>query len=166
MNLTLRSTVLALAAVTNFAMADEGVVFREPYTLRLHQDKTHYVEYPVGKVPFVLKGSVFLFKDDYFGINLDVQDGAVAAVKYLPSPESADVSLRFTQSIKEDGSSMMLLEIVNRTKYTLMMNGVMVTPSDKGPVGTSIIPVQAGLVNFESWPHPIAQLVLTKLAIK
>ncbi|ELX13754.1 hypothetical protein Jab_1c23920 [Janthinobacterium sp. HH01] len=166
MNLTFRSIVLTLAAVTNFAMADEGVVFREPYTLRLHQDKTHYVEYPVGKVPFVLNGSVFLFKDDYFGIGLDVQNGAVAAVKYLPNPESADVSLRFTQSVKEDGSSMMLLEIVNRTKYTLMMNGVMVTPAGKGPVGTSIIPVQAGLVNFESWPHPIAQLVLTKLAVK
>ncbi len=60
----------------------------------------------------------------------------------------------------------MLLEIVNRTKYTLMMKGVMVTPAGKGPVGTSIIPVHAGLVNFESWPHPIAQPVLTKLAIK
>ncbi|OFA04178.1 hypothetical protein [Duganella sp. HH101] len=117
MNFSFRSTVLALAAVTNFAMADESVVLREPYTLRLHQDKTHYVEYPVGKVPFVHNGSVYLFKDDYFGVNLDVQNDAVAAVS-------------------------------------------------KGPVGTSIIPVQAGLVNFESWPHPIAQLVLTKLAVK
>jgi hypothetical protein len=157
---------LFLMAVASTALAADDVVFREPFTLRLHLDKEHYVQYPIGKVPFVHNGAVYLYNGESFGLHLNVEEGAVKSLGYTPDAKTADVSLDFTQKIKEDGSSMMLLTIVNHTKYKLAMQALMVTPNSKQPTATSIIPVEPGMTNFESWPHPIAQLVLHKLKVQ
>ena len=156
---------IAFAAATSLASANEPV-FREPHTFRLHLDKERYMEQKVGKVPYVHNGAVYLFKNDNFGINLNVENGALGEISYLPAADKADVSLNFSQRINADGSSMMMLEIVNRTRYTLNLNALMVVPNSKGPASTSILPVRPGLTNFETWPHPIAQLVLHKLTIQ
>lgn len=146
------------------AWADD--VFREPYTLRLHLDKEHYAEYPIGKVPFVHGDAAYLFRGDHFGLKLRVENGAVKAVEYAPDAETADVSLDFSQKVNEDGSALMLLTMVNHTRYRLGMQALMVVPDQKQPRPTSIIPIEPGLTNFESWPHPVVQLVLHKLEIK
>ena len=157
---------ILIAATAGAALAADEVVFREPFTLRLHVDKEHYAEYPIGKVPFVHNGAVYLYKGDNFGLRVQVEDGVVKSLAYAADGSTADVSLDFTQQIKEDGSAMMLLTIVNRTKYKLAMQALMVTPNQQRPQATSIIPIEPGLINFESWPHPIAQLVLHKLKVQ
>lgn len=156
---------LPLMLIAGAVIADDGAVFREPYKLQVHLDKEHYAEYPIGKVPFVHSGAVYLYKDDNFGLKLEVDNGKLKAVRYAPDAKDADVALRFTQNINEDGSSMMLLEIVNRTRYKLATQALMAVPNQQGTRPTSILPVEPGLVNFESWPHPIVQLVLYKLEV-
>jgi len=157
---------ILIAATAGAALAADEVVFREPFTLRLHVDKEHYAEYPIGKVPFVHNGAVYLYKGDSFGLRVQVEDGVVKSLAYVADGSTADVSLDFTQQIKEDGSATMLLTIVNRTQYKLAMQALMVTPNQQRPQATSIIPIEPGLINFESWPHPIAQLVLHKLKVQ
>jgi len=159
-------SALFLMAVAGAAPAADEVVFREPFSLRLHLDKEHYAQYPIGKVPFVHNGAVYLYNGESFGLRVDVENGVVKSLGYTPDAAQADVSLDLRQNIKADGSSMMLLTIVNHTKYKLDMQALMVTPNSKQPAATSIIPIEPGMTNFESWPHPIVQLVLHKLKVQ
>jgi hypothetical protein len=163
---------LLLSAITvTFAAEDtakkpgKDTVFREPFTLKLHIDKEHFYEEKIGKIPFVHDGDVYLFKGDEFGLTLDIQTNSIRAVKYQQDLKKADVTLKFTQEVQPDGSAMMMLHIHNNTKQTLGMHGLMTVPDKKSIAQTSILPVQPGLSGFESWPHPIVQLVLRDIRI-
>lgn len=165
-------SALLLSAVTVTFAADDtakkpakDTIFREPFTLKLHIDKEHLYEEKIGKIPFVHDGDVYLFKGDEFGLTLDIQTNSVRTVKYQPDLKKADVTLKFTQEVQPDGSAMMMLHIHNNTKRTLDMDALMTVPDKKGIAKTSILPVQPGLSGFESWPHPIVQLVLSKIRI-
>ena len=72
----------------------------------------------------------------------------------------------FTQEVAADSKAMMMLHIHNNTKLTLDMDALMTMPDRKGVTKTTIIPIPAGLSSFESWPHPIIQLVLRNIRIK
>ena len=117
------------------------------------------------KIPFVHDGAVYLFKGDEFGLTLDIQDGAVRSIKYQPDVKKADVTLKFTQEAPADGAAIMLLHIHNNTRYIVNVDALMTVPDKKGILKTSILPVQPGLSGFESWPHPIVQLVLRNIRI-
>jgi hypothetical protein len=169
---TLLSTLLLLASVTVMFAADDvaknpaaDTVFREPFTLKLHIDKEHFYEEKFGKIPFVNDGDVYLFKGGEFGLTLDIQDNSIRAVKYQPDVKKADVTLKFTQEVQPDGTAMMMLHIHNNTKQTLNVDALMTVPDKKGIAKTNILPVQPGLSGFESWPHPIVQLVLRNIRI-
>lgn len=161
--------ILALGASTyaadNAKQPVGDTVFREPFTLILHIDKEHYDEQEFGKVPYVHNGDVYLFKGDEFGLTLNVQGNSIASVKYQSDTKKADVTLKFTQEVRRDGSAMMMLRIHNNTKHTLNMDALMTVPGRKGIAKTSILPVGPGLSDFESWPHPIVQLVLRNIRI-
>jgi hypothetical protein len=169
---TLLSTLLLMASATVTFAADtaakkpnDSTVFREPFTLKLHVDKEHFYEEKFGKIPFVHDGDVYLFKGDEFGLILDIQDNSIRTVKYQRDVKKADVTLKFTQEVQPDGSAMMILHVHNNTKQTLNLDALMTVPEKKGIAKTSILPVQPGLSGFESWPHPIVQLVLRNLRI-
>jgi hypothetical protein len=161
--------VLTLAALTQAAgdpkTPDAGTIFREPFTLKLHVDKEHYYEQKVGKTPYVHQGDVYLFKGDDFGLMLDIQNDSVRSVKYQKDVKKADVTLTFTQEVETDGTALMMLHIHNNTKKTLSFDALMTVPGHKEIAETSIIPVRAGLSGFETWPHPIVQLVLQNIRI-
>ena len=36
----------------------------------------------------------------------------------------------------------------------------MLLPGENRMHPTSVLPIEPGLTNFESWPHPVAQLIL------
>jgi hypothetical protein len=161
--------VFALVALTH--AADEaktpaaGAVFREPFTLKLQVDKEHYYEEKVGKIPYVHSGAVYLFKGDEFGLTLDIQNNSVRSVKYQKDVKKADVTLKFAQEVQPDGAAMMMLQIHNNTKRTLNLDAMMTVPGHKEIAKTTILPVRPGLSGFETWPHPIVQLVLLNIRI-
>jgi hypothetical protein len=142
-----------------------GVVFREPFTLKLHVDKEHYYEQGFSKIPYVYRNDVYLFKGDSFGVDLHITNGAVQGVSYQPDTNNAAVSFRFTQEIKDDGNAMMLLVIQNHTQHKLFMDALMTMPQREKPASTSILPIESGLSGYESWPHPIVQLVLRNIRL-
>lgn len=160
--LSLTATHAACEAQTSLKERTNDVAFRKPFTLKLHVDKEHYYEQEFPKVPYVHQGDVYLFKGDAFGIDMQITNGIVRGVSYLPDTKKAAVSLRFTQEIK-DGSSMMMLVIENHTKHKLFIDALMTVPEGERPQKTTILPVEPGLIGFESWPHPIVQLVLRNI---
>jgi hypothetical protein len=158
-----------MAALTQAAddpkKPDADDVFREPFTLKLHVDKQHYYEQKIAKTPYVHQNAVFLFKDDEFGLTFDIQNKSIRSVKYQKDLKKADVTLKFTQVILADGTGTMMLHIQNNTKHTLNFDAVMTVHTEKKPMRTSILPVRPGLGLFETWPHPILQLVLINIRI-
>lgn len=165
------STILIIAFAASLYAADEAkapgndAVFREPFTLKLHVDKKHFYEEEIGKIPYVHDGDVYLFKGDEFGLNLEMVGESIRTIKYQPDVKKADVTLKFTQEINEDGSAMMLLVIRNGTRKTIYIDALMTVPNKKAIARTSILPIAPGLSSYESWPHPIVQLVLRKIRI-
>jgi hypothetical protein len=154
----LRALLIIGLGIGAAAAADPEVPMREPFTLTLHVDKDHYYEENIGPMPYVHEGGVYLMKGDRFGISLAVADGKLQAIAYQPDFEKADVTFEFRQ---ED--AMMMLTIHNRTSHQLKMKALMTVPGRKNAAETSIIPVEPGLTNFESWPHPIVKLLLHEI---
>jgi hypothetical protein len=143
-----------------------GVAFREPFTLKLHVDKEHYYEQEFPKIPYVYQDDVYLFKGDSFGIDLQITNGVIGGISYQPDTNKASVTLRFTQEVRKDGDAMMMLVIKNQTDRKLYIDALMTVPERERPRDTSILPVGPGLVGYESWPHPIVQLVLRNIRLQ
>jgi len=143
-----------------------GVVFRKPFTLHVRVDQEHYYEEKKGKIPYVYHGDVYLFLGEKFGLKINVADGAVRAVRYEPDLSKADLTLDFSVADPVNGKYTSMLKMQNRTKYTFLMDGGMTVPDRKDILETSIIPVNAGLLHFEAWPHPILQLALSHIRIQ
>ena len=142
----------------------ESPVFREPFTLRLRVDKDHYYEehYDRG-IPYVADNDIYLFSGEHFGVSVITNGQEVTAVSYQPNMEKADVWFTFKEEKLKDGRPMMLLTIQNKLKQQLYMDALMTKPDEKGILETTIVPIPAGLSDYESWPHPIVQLVLRNL---
>jgi hypothetical protein len=145
---------------------DTGVVFRKPFTLRIRVDQEHYYEEKKDKIPYVYHGDVYLFIGDRFGLKIDVADGAVRAVRYERNLSKANLTLEFSEGTPVKGKYTSMLKMQNRTKYTFLMDGAMTVPDRKDILETSINPVNAGLLHYEAWPHPIVQLALSHIRLQ
>lgn len=168
-NFTLSIILLIVCGATNpiKAKADTpsvGIVFREPFTLKLHIDKERFYEEKFDrKIPFVADNDVYLFSGESFGLNLNIANGKNHAIAYQKKKDGADIELEFKQQIQNDGRAMMMLVLKSNIKQVIYMDALMTIPGKEGVFKTSILPLQPGLSGYESWPHPIVQLVLRNL---
>jgi len=153
--------VVTALAQTNTDASKSGLVFRDPFTLRLAVDKDHYYEEHFEKIPYVANKDIYLFAGEKFGISLRISDGEVSEVIYQPDLAKADLQLKFSQEKKLKNGMMLVIE--SKIKKRLYLDALMTVPQSKEIHGTSILPVEAGLSDYESWPHPIVQLVLRNL---
>jgi hypothetical protein len=127
--------------------------------LKLPVDKEHFYEERFDKVPYVAGNDVYLFFGDNFGVKATITDGEISQITYERELSKADITFKFTEEMT-NGKQMMMLIIQNRLKQRLFVDALMTVPNKKGVYKTSILPIEKGLTNFESWPHPIVQLVL------
>ena len=168
MRKTVRSVVafaILFSAATAFVQSQgaplpQQPAFRLPFDLKLKIDKGHYYEEHFADIPFVADSDVYLFAGESFGINVTVVDGKITGVTYQPDTAKCDVSFKFSQEKLKKDEMMMMLTTRNGLKGRLLFDALMTIPGKKGIFKTSILPVEPGLSNFESWPHPIVQLVL------
>jgi hypothetical protein len=137
----------------------EEPVFRAPFKLKLHVDDDRYYEQSFDRIPYVAGNDVYLFAGEAFGLNVTVTENEVSHIAYERSPAKADVELRFTQEKSQNGWMMMLV-IRNKLKRRLYLDALMTIPGKDEILKTNVLPVEPNLSDFESWPHPIVQLVL------
>jgi hypothetical protein len=140
--------------------AEAAPTFREPFTLKLRVDKQHYYEQHFDKVPYVAGSNVYLFVDDHFGVNLTDTKAEFLTVSYQPNIGKADILFSFTQETDGKGNPFMMLSVQNKLHRGFSYDALMTVPTKKEILATHVLPVGASLSNFESWPHPIVQLVL------
>jgi len=135
------------------------LVFRDPFVLKLRVDNQHYYEQHIDKVPYVSGDDVYLFAGDSFGINVTIHDNMIMGIVYQSDPDKADVAFSFMQE-QSSGGPMMILVTRNRLEHKLHCDALMTVPDKEGIFDTNILPVGPGLSSYETWPHPIVQLVL------
>ncbi|MGA1870951.1 MAG: hypothetical protein ACMUJM_20635 [bacterium] len=157
-------SLISLSASAQNTLND--TVFRETFTLKLHVDKGHYYEEKFDRIPYIHNNAVYLFAGESFGINLQMENQKIKNILYQKDIDKADIDFRFSQEIEKDGSSMMMLVIKNKTKNKIFMDALMTIPGKKGIYQTTILPLMPGLSGYESWPHPIVQLVLKDIRLK
>ena len=145
---------------------DAGVVFRKPFTLRIRVDQEHYYEEKKDNIPYVYRGDVYLFIGDRFGLKIDVAERAVRGVRYERDLSKADLTLEFSEGDPVKGKYTSILKMQNRTQYTFLIDGAMTVPDRKDILETSINPVNARLLHYEAWPHPIVQLALSHIRLQ
>ncbi len=143
--------------------AGEAQVFRDPFTLKLRLNNKDNYQKQFDKVPYVDGGDVYLFLGDKFGVNVTVSGDEITGLTYVPNPDKADVGFEFSEPVvkggKTPGATMMLI-IHNKLKRQLFIDALMTLPQKDGISNTDIVPIRAGLSDFEMWPQPIVQLVL------
>lgn len=143
------------AQATNNGASPSPPIFREPFTLKLHTNDGEYKE-QFDKVPYVADNVVYIFAGESFGVTVTLNGDDITGISYQKDAGKADIAFKFSQEKK----SMMFLVIKSKLKRRLFLDALMTVPQKKGVYKTSILPVEAGLMNFESWPHPIVQLEL------
>jgi len=135
-------------------------VFRKPFLLKLEIDSQHYYEENFKPIPYVADNTVYLFSGESFGIDVVMSGNQIAEVVYQPDISKADVTFDFKQLPAPGSRFMMLLITRNTLKRKIQFDAVMTVPESKDIHKTNVLPVEAGLVTYESWPHPIVQLAL------
>lgn len=165
MKLILITTLILLISISSFS-EDTNVVFRKPFTLKLPIDKEQYYEQDFPKIPYVYDNSVYIFPNESFRIGIIFSGVKVTSVKYDPDKKCEQYfEFQFTHKLKENDEVHMYLKATNKTQHNLIYDAIMVVHDNASPVKTSIVPIHAGLMSFEHWPHPILQLVLTEFRI-
>lgn len=137
----------------------EEPVFRAPFKLKIHVDDERYYEQSFDRIPYVSGNDVYLFSGESFGINVTATENEISRIAYERNPAKAGVELRFTQEKSKNGWMMMLV-IRNKLKHRLYLDALMTVPGKEEILKTNVLPVEPNLSDFESWPHPIVQLVL------
>jgi len=148
------------AGDTPKAYAENQPVFRKPFHLKLEIDNQHYYVEDFQPIPYVADNTVYLFSGDSFGINVVIAGDQITDVVYQPNLSKADITFKFTQEPAKNDTFMMLLVTRNTLKRQIQFDAVMTIPGSKNIHKTNVLPVEAGLVTYESWPHPIVQLAL------
>ena len=155
----------ALLAHEQSSKERSAPTFREPFTLKLRVDKDHYYEQHFDKIPYVAENDVYVFLGDHFGVNLTDNKSEFLTVTYQPDSAKADAQLGFTQEKSGKGMFMMLLTVQNKLNQRLSYEALMTVPKREGILKTNVLPIEPRLASFESWPHPIVQLVLRNVRL-
>jgi hypothetical protein len=109
-------------------------------------------------VPYVTdKGAIVIYPGESFAIVFENEDGKLTNAQPVPAGGSRSdvVEVSFNQI-----DSGMMLTVANNLSKLVGYDATMKTPDDR-MVYTSSCPVDAGLSNFEHWPHPIKFLELS-----
>jgi hypothetical protein len=111
---------------------------------------------PRSEAGHIANNVVFMSSGDNFGVNLaGAADGTALSITEEPNLKKASLVLSFRQE-----KGMMLFMIENRTDHWLTYEAGIRVPKRDGLYKTSVMPIGPGLMNSESWPHPIDQLAL------
>ena len=95
-------------------------------------------------------------------------DEAAQGLRLLAVAKDKDdqAQLILTMEPFDRKTGMLMLEVKSRFKRTMTYKAEMRWPSKQRRKETSVVPVMAGLISIETWPHPIEELALYSFALK
>ncbi|MDD5262251.1 MAG: hypothetical protein PHD76_10445 [Methylacidiphilales bacterium] len=142
-------------------------VFRDSYAVDLTLNDGSKFQKEIKKVPYVADGVIYIFPGESFSVGIEIGEKGIKEI-YYDKGKSSKIGLdfNFKQEKLDDGKRMMMLTVVSRLPQTLSYEALMVIPEVQGVKKTSVVPIEAGLSSYESWPHPIMQLALRNFKLE
>ena len=175
MNFTMRiiSILLILLSTGLVAMgqqqqtadqAREAVCQRVPCrpvtTVRVKLNKKEYseIEFPSG--PYVAEGFINVLLGEEILVEFDEAGGALSNPHYVKTAAKPERTISFRLEQTDEGT---VLRVKNPFTKSIIYDCLTQHYSEQRLRKTSILPVPAGLMGFEMWPYPIAQVVVSNV---
>jgi hypothetical protein len=147
-----------------FTYAQNEKVNRDGFTLTLPVDGEQYYEQKVVSSPYFVKEKALqIYPGEKLFIEAEIEKEEIISMKVVKenlNPEKT-IEVKFTQTVKDGKSEMMMLKVVNPFKKDLEYKAMMFIVGHDKWINTNVIPVKAKLVAYETWPNVIITLVLT-----
>ena len=116
------------------------------------------MEFPKG--PYVAEGFINVLAGEEFLVEFDDTDGVLSNPRYVKTAAKPErtMSLRLEQT--DEGT---VLQVKNPFSKNIIYDCLIQHYSEQRLRKTSTLPVQAGLISFEMWPYPVAQVVVSNV---
>jgi hypothetical protein len=167
------STLLILLSTCLVAMgqqqqtpdqAREAVCQRVPCrpvtTVRLKLNKKEFFEMEFPKGPYVADGFINVLAGEEVLVEFDDSDGLLSNARHVKTAAKPERTVSFRLEQTDEGT---VLHVKNPFTKNIIYDCLIQHYSEQRLRKTSIVPVQAGLVSFEMWPYPVAQVVISNV---
>ncbi|HEU4835048.1 MAG TPA: hypothetical protein VFS90_11555 [Pyrinomonadaceae bacterium] len=124
--------------------------------LKLNNKEFFEMEFPSG--PYVAEGFINVLAGEEIFVEFDDADGTLSNPRYVKTIAKPERTVSFRLAQTDEGT---VLSVKNPFTKSIMYDCAIQHYSEQRFRKTSIIPVQAGLVSFEMWPYPVAQVVVS-----
>ena len=144
--------------------AREAVCQRVPCrpvtAVRVKLNKKEYseIEFPSG--PYVAEGFINVLLGEEILVEFDEAGGALSNPHYLKTAAKPERAISLSLEQTDEGT---VLRVKNPFTKSIIYDCLIQHYSEQRLRKTSILPVQAGLMSFEMWPYPIAQVVVSNV---
>ena len=138
----------------------QRVSCRPVTTVRLKLNKKEFFEMEFPKGPYVAEGFINVLAGEEFLVEFDDAEGTLSNPHYVKTAAKPDRTISFRLEQTDEGT---ILQVKNPFRKTIIYDCLIQHYSEQRLRKTSIVPVQAGLVSFEMWPYPVAQVVVSNV---
>ena len=144
--------------------AREAVCQRVPCrpvtTVRLKLNNKEYFEMEFPKGPYVADGFINVLAGEEILVEFDDTEGKLSNPHYVKTAAKSERTISFRLEQTDEGTT---LQVKNPFTKNIIYDCLIQHHSEQRLRKTSIIPVRAGLMSFEMWPYPVAQVVVSNV---
>ena len=138
----------------------QRVSCRSVTTVRLKLNDKEYFEMEFPKGPYVAEGFINVLAGEEFLVEFDDTDGVLSNPRYVKTAAKPERTISFRLEQSTEGT---VLQVKNPFTKNIIYDCLIQHYKEQRLKKTSILPVQAGLVSFEMWPYPVAQVVVSNV---
>jgi hypothetical protein len=138
----------------------QRVTCRPVTTVRLKLNKKEYFEMEFPRGPFVADGFINVLAGEEVLVEFDDADGTLSNPHYVKTTAKPERTISFQLEQSDEGT---VLRVKNPFTKSIIYDCLIQHYSEQRLRKTSILPVQAGLMSFEMWPYPVAQVVVSNV---
>ena len=155
--------VFAFIFITSLCLAQNDRSEREDFSLKLAVNGEQFYGMEVKKAPYFVKEKVLqIYPGDKLFIETENKNDTISAMKIVKENKfpKKTIELEFVQDKEDKAHQQMMLTVKNPFDKALIYDAAMFRVGGDSWTQTSIIPIMAGLTNFETWADVIITLVL------
>ncbi len=142
---------------------------RPSFNLDLYVNDTVFYEAPIAESFYVINDSMIqIFPGENLYFEATQNHGKLDKLKRVASvtDSSKTLIIEFKQVYKGKTHEQMILSVRNPFKKNLHYKAFMNLMKNKKWAKTSVVPVIAGLISYETWPNIITSLMLKGFELK
>ncbi len=133
---------------------------RPAQTLKLKISETEVAEFDIPEGPYVMDGRINVLPGEE--INVEFDDGADGPTnpRYVEKVTAPEKTVTFKLFLR---GAETILTVKNSFTKTILYDCLIRRYKSQRLQKTTIVPVESGLINFEHWPYPITQVVISNV---